>query len=564
MSYDLPGQPLEFSPLGTYDAVDGTHVPKGACSALTNLVHDITTPNTWVPRPAVVAMTGGFPGFLQPQVVSVAKSVGTRIYGMIGTARNSGHDEPFCWNTAIGAFVTISGGTMANTPITQPTTGDWTPPSMDVVGSKIIITHPGYTGVGSNFFGVIDISAPATPAYSSANTGTNPLVAVPSGVVAFNDRAWYVVNNAFVFSKSLDPLTVVNATDVLTLGDSGTPIVAASQQTITQTTGGIIQALTAFKSDTGFWQITGDATTNNLVLNGPNAGVGCASARSAVLTPAGVFAAAVDGIRIVKLDGTLSDKPIPGVRFPFANAAVPSRVCAAYNNTVYRICGTWTTATGNQKLDYWYDFEINQWGGPHSFTYDIAVPLGGYFVLASNDFPGELYSSAVDPSSSSSFNEIQQTPFPGSSIWGAFTWGAGVWGGATISSQPLTYTMTSSILPQNLQVRSIVEATLDAAFTTGIAATMTIQMTNQAGSVLGQASLSAPTGGTIWGAFTWGGAPWAGANTGFNTYNLDWAAPVVYKRAAISITGTAFSGLKIGSFRARVNDEGYLNVQNPP
>src|SRR5579862_7756571 len=100
MPYSLDGEPLEFSPIGLFDAVDGTHVAKGACSSLANLVHDVTTPGCWVPRPGNVPLTNGFAGFLQPTVVSVMKGVGTRVYGMIGTARNPGFDESFCIDTA--------------------------------------------------------------------------------------------------------------------------------------------------------------------------------------------------------------------------------------------------------------------------------------------------------------------------------------------------------------------------------------------------------------------------------------------------------------------------------
>jgi hypothetical protein len=355
--------------------------------------------------------------------------------------------------------------------------------------------------------------------------------------------------------------------NVLTLGDTGTPIIALSQQTITQTTGGIIQALTAFKASIGFWQITGDAapTPPTLALNGPNAGVGCGSARSAVLTPAGVFFASIDGIRIVRLDGIVSDKPIPGVKYPFANADIPTRVCAAYNDTVYRICGIWTTATGNLKQDFWYDFEINQWSGPHTFTYDVATPMGTNFVLASNDFPGALYLSSVDPTSTSVYQEVQQLASPGSAIWGAFTWGAGVWGGATISTQPMSFQMTSSVLPQrDMQVQAIIESTIDVAFVAGVVGALTVQMVTPAGTVLGQAQITAPPSGTIWGAFTWGGSPWAGGLTGFQTYNLDWPAPIVYKRAAVNITGPSYQGLRIGATRMRVEPQGYMNIQNPP
>ena len=54
---------------------------------------------------------------------------GNIVFGMIASARNTGHDEPFAYNLITQAFITVSGITSGNTPISPATTGDWTPPT---------------------------------------------------------------------------------------------------------------------------------------------------------------------------------------------------------------------------------------------------------------------------------------------------------------------------------------------------------------------------------------------------------------------------------------------------
>lgn len=540
MPYPSPAQPIQFVPLGLFDTIDGSRSPAGACISLQNLIHDITTPQVWVPRPAATQLTD-FTGFNTPVVVSCAISVGVRIYGMIGTARNAGKDEPFCYNTATSAFEAVSGVTGANTPTTQPTSGSWTPPTMAVVGTNVLVTHPGFSGGVGVFFGVFDISTPGSPAWSSANTTTHLLPSVPTAVQQYRDRAWFACANILYFT---DPLTLAisNADQTLTLGDSGEAISTLAQQGLVQTTGGIIQALIAFKNSVGPWQITGDYDTlpqSDLVLNGPVSNVGCSMPRSAVLTPAGIFFAANDGIRILRLDGAVSDKPIPDLSSPFANAVTPSRVAAGYNAGVYRISGTWILPDGQTTAEYWYDFRNNRFSGPHTSNYDVIVPVGSSFVFASNAEPAALYQSNVLISTTDTFTEF---------------------------GSQLGFVLESAILPQrgDMAAQAVVETTVDLSFFTGVPGTYTIQMVDPGGNILGQATTSQPPSATIWGAFVWGSAPWAGVQTGFQTYNVDWDAPIVFKRASISIFGDSFLGLRVGAFAMRTESLGYMNVQNPP
>ena len=211
-----------FVPRGIQDGYDQSLSFKGACQKLQNLAFDQSNNGIMVARPGVptlvdFAVTGGW---TTPAVISVHIVIGTRVYGMIGTARYAGKDEPFCFETATGSFVAIATVTNANTPTTQATSGQWNPPTMAQISTRIIVTHPGFSGAVGVFFGVIDITNPAAPAWSAANTITNLLPTVPIAVANYNNRAYYACGNSAILSDVLVPGTVTNANQVLTVGDA--------------------------------------------------------------------------------------------------------------------------------------------------------------------------------------------------------------------------------------------------------------------------------------------------------------------------------------------------------
>lgn len=169
-------RPLRFSPAGVSDALAEEDAFPGACAALTNLIPDPSTKNLWTPRPASILNTS-FGGFTTPGTVSVFKVVGSLVYGMVANT-NTGFDVPFVYNLVTNAFIAVSGTTGSNLPTTQATTGEWTPPTMDVMGVLIVITHPGFDGV-TNFIGWIDATNPAAPVWNAGNfTLVTPLVTV--------------------------------------------------------------------------------------------------------------------------------------------------------------------------------------------------------------------------------------------------------------------------------------------------------------------------------------------------------------------------------------------------
>lgn len=147
-----------FRPTTCCDSQDTTNGPLGGMRALSNLVPNPATDKSFVCRPAAVQKTA-FGSFTDPIFISGLLIVGDVAYGMISTARNAGKDEPFAYNLATGAFYTILGVTNANTPSSPSNQGDWTPPILAQVGSRIIVTHPGFAGgTPGYYFGWLDIS----------------------------------------------------------------------------------------------------------------------------------------------------------------------------------------------------------------------------------------------------------------------------------------------------------------------------------------------------------------------------------------------------------------------
>jgi len=140
-------QVVRFTPRGITDSFDATDRFAGACRQLTNLIFDQSNPELVVTRPGVTELVNLADHGFGAGFISIHIAVGTRIYGMIASTF-AGKDVPFCWDLATGALVAISGATALNTPDSpEVADSDWTPPTMAVVGVKILLTHPGYSNL---------------------------------------------------------------------------------------------------------------------------------------------------------------------------------------------------------------------------------------------------------------------------------------------------------------------------------------------------------------------------------------------------------------------------------
>jgi hypothetical protein len=532
------GQPVRFTPKGICDAFDATDAFSGACEMLSNLVFDQANPELVVSRPGVGSAATSFSGFTTPTFVSVFIPIGTVIYGMVSSGLNAGNDQPFAYNIATNSFITISGITSANTPTSPATSGAWTPPTMTVVSTYILVTHPGFSGTGSNYFGVINIATPSAPVWSSSNLATTPLTGVPTSVANFNNRAYFSVGNQLEFSDSLSPLTRTNASQALTVGDT-TPITAQVGLPVQTISSGVIASLMVFKGSS-IWQVTGDPATSNLGLNYISLNTGCSSPRSIAQGPFGIFFAGVDApyvLNLLGVLGTLSHTPgndgTADLQVPFQNSITPSRVAGSFSGNIYRVCLTTTIQGVQQTNDYWYDIRKKRWTGPHTFPYDCIAPFGSSFVISGAGTGAALFNSQSIPTTTSVYND---------------------------NGTALTSHLRSSSFPKtgHMQQIQVVESTQELSSSGGSVNYNITALDDQNNSINSTYVMTAPSGG-VWGSFLWGSGTWASSAKIAHVYNVPWTVPLVFQKMALDITATSSNALTIGTFFARYQDAGYTN-----
>jgi hypothetical protein len=534
------GQPVRFTPKGVCDAFDATDAFPGACQALQNLVFDQANPELVVSRPGVGTALTAFASFTTPTFVSVQITIGTVVYGMVSTGRNPGNDEPFAYNLLTNTFITISGVTAGNTP-TSPSSNPataWTPPTMAVVSTKILVTHPGFSGTGTNFFGVIDITTPATPAWSSANLATNPLPGVPTSVANFNNRAYFAFQNVDYFSDVLVPTTRTNASQSVTLGDT-TPITAQSGLPVQTTSSGVTGALIVFKGSS-VWQITGDLATSNLALNYISLTTGCSAPRSVTQVPFGIVFIGVDAPYVLNFLGTLSPlSHTPGadgvadVQVPFQSATTPSRIAASFSGNIYRVCVATVVQGVTGTNDYWYDIRRKRWTGPHTFTYDCASEFGNSFIISGSAHGAALYQSQSIPGTTSVYND---------------------------AGTNLTSHVRSSSFPKtgHMAQVQVIESTIELS-SSGLSTNYNLTALDGVYNTLNSTFVLTPPAGTFWGSGIWGSFLWASASNIPKVYNIPWSIPLVFQKMSIDVMVTSSQSVSIGTFFARYADTGYTN-----
>jgi hypothetical protein len=506
-------QPMPFVPAGLSDSLDGNMSKKGGMLSCSNLISSITTPGMFIPRPAAFQLTN-FPGFSSPGYVSCMLQVGTRIWGMIATARNPGYDEPFCFDTATSAFVTISGVTSGNVPASPATSGAWSPPNMCAIGGFVVISHAGYSG--ANYFGVISGAGGMSPAYSAGNTATNPLPSVPTFCANFNNRVYYACGNLAYFSDVLNPTTITNATQSLTVGGGDSITALYPQPYFATQTGGIAQALLIFKQF-GIWQVQGDIALGTLLLNEVIGGIGTQSPRSPSTTPNGVAFLAIDGIRAVGLDGQVSS-PVGEVSKPFMTALSPTRVASAYNQGIFRVSVDFYLAGVYEKFEYWWDEIRELWTGPHTLIYDNIISSGSGFVVSTPQYPGALYKTNVLPGPTDSYVEF---------------------------GTQMTFNYITGVLPEGdsiLSEKALIEHTMFLGFSTETQ--LTFNALDPSYNILTTYSVTTP----------------AVAPSGPTTYGIFWPIPIVFNRLAIQVTGQSQPGLQLGAMYMHYQALGYVNV----
>ena len=523
--------PVSFFAQGLSDAFDQQSAFPGACASLANFIFDRSTRGSVIARPGVTSAST-FPGFSGlVGAISVMLAVGTRIYGMLVTTRNPGFDEPFVYETSNNTFITVSNVLAGNVPAAQGLTGAWTPPTIDVIGTKVVVTHPGFSG--ANVIGWFDISTPATPSWNAGNTAVNALPSKPQWVAQFFNRAYFGIGNAVYFTDSLNAVSISNANfaGVLTLGDTSSTV-GASGLAFSTSSAGILSSLVVFKPNS-IYQISGDITgtgSTALSLNTMSANIGSSSPRTFASTPQGIYFIASDGPRLIDLRGQLQylkrdDSVTPDVVAPFTNGTTLSRACGSYNNGIYRVCldtvvnnGGIGGPTAVPAADFWYDALFLRWTGIHTFGYHCIVPVGGSFYVASNAATGILFKSDVVPTASSVFSD---------------------------NSIATTCTMKSSLLtdPELMAVLCVVETTLEIS-RLAPSALYTVTAIDDLNNTIDSVNVA------------YVGTPIFGVN---HAATVPWSKPIVFKKLFVQVSAAGALGTAMRELKLRFQKLGNMN-----
>lgn len=521
---------VTFSPTTLSDAEDATHVGEGLCAQITNLIPSPTTKNLWVCRPAAIQLTN-FSGFTTPGFISCMHIIGSRVYGMLATGRNSGNDEPFVYDLATSAFVTISNVLNANTPFSPAASGAWSPPQIAQVGRYVIVTHSGFNGATNGYFGWFDVSNPSAIVWNSGNTLTTPLPAVPVWVSQFYGRAYFLVNPvaAQPAAYATDPLTLTitnsGGVQVMTFDDY-LPLTCAAQLPLSNQLGGIIQSLMLFKGVNNVVQVTGDPALNTWAKNTVNVATGTNAPMTITTTPKGLAFMAPDGFRLLDFNARVSD-PIgiggQGVNAPFVNALVPSRAVCASGATMFRIDFQNGAAAGAPFQSYWYDMVRQVWSGPHTFAADQIAPYNNTFIVAPHDVPGSLWQADYVPSSISVYTE---------------------------NGVALQWVLTTCMLPDpgGMNLYSIGETVVNMALDPSMG-TWTLAALNPNNTVYDTSGNVVVNTSSFWDAAVWDTAVWDGPSTGLEPRQVFWDKPIVTSRLQFQLSGNSAIGVKVGDMK---------------
>ena len=545
--------PVNFTPRGLADAWDSTESFHGACLSLQNLVFDQSNPDLMTSRPGVGTALTSFSTFTGASAVTIIQVVGNYAYGMVSTTRLGSFDEPFAYNLLTNTFTAITGTLNTNLPSTQSTTGNWNPPSMAVIGPNIIVTHPGFSGSGANFFGIINISNVAAPTWTASNTATNALPSAPRWVSNFNNRAYFACGNVVYYSDALVPAKMTNAGQSLTIGDTSS-VTGMSGLPIQTSTSGVVGSLMVFKG-LSVWQVTGDASvTNSLALTFLSLNVGCVAPNTITQTPAGLFFIGIDGPYYISSLGQVlpltkdPSKLVQDVQKPFQNIVNPGRANAAFTGSIYRVSLTTVINGMQQWFDYWFDVTVRRWSGPHTFGYDCISNYSNYFICSNTSLGAKLFASQYIPVPSSVYND---------------------------NGTQLNVLMQTSFMPktQNINVKQVITTTAELSSGTNniqylfSAFGENFQLLNSTSinssdPVYLWGTLVEGGSGLVWGTMSEGGSgkQWSSGLSNPVTYTIPWTAPLVFKKLSLTLTTASSYNIEIGSIFFKYIDTGYTNI----
>lgn len=589
-SSNFPGQSEPFG----YDLNTGAPTPiQGLATG--NLPSSTSNDGDWIPP--IIAQVGAFlifthPGFTMPNAFGWLDMTGFSD-DATGTLTNGSPNI-----TALSKDALLAGWRPGMQLGGAGITADTRIVAVSVDGLTVTMSNP----AGNS--GTIPLSAsggtPQNPLWAAGNLNTYPLPSIARTVAMFNGRAEYAVKNATVFSDAGDPLQRSNADQVLTI-QNGLDITAMATQPFSNQTviGGVVQGLLLFQGAAAIWQVTGDPATQNLALNFV-AQIGTDAPLSIVSVPPALRFIAPDGMRQINLDGTVSP-PMgangDGVAEPFINAPFPSRICAAYNEDIYRVSVTGYVAVGGAVTpelaagEYWYHEKLQAWSGPHSDPARLIVATNrpatehGFLMF-------RLQSRLVLGSGQGWILATGIGAMLGQGIRANAV--NGVWFSNTRpmvdatyqeNGVPLDWVLQTSLLPDSGDMfeNAVLETSLALALApTGTASLAAVDERGvQLDSVVVAGFAPAPNGtqlppvfstsgafGDTWNEMFWNQGFW-GPSTVAGTRvagailvqrQVDWHTTLVFKQASLVVSGLADANTQVGNLYLRYQRSGYMLV----
>lgn len=604
-------KPTIFRPKGLSDTVDSTNTFAGAMQTLANLIPANNTDYNWVCRPAGVEISA-YPGFTTPGFVSAALVVGNIEYGMVASGLNGGHDQPYAYNLLTNTFLTVNGITTANTPTSPAATGAWTPPIMCVVGTRIVVTHPGFPG-GAIKFGWFDISgyvgvitsACQTFASTAFTSTTNLLQAgVQPGQLVSGPGGLYPAGTTVV-SIAMDGLSGVT-----------------SQASTAGTTGPVTFTFTGGTKTAPLW---GAGDTN--IVNLPSTPVSVAQFNGRAFYAVGngvVFSDSLlacnvtnadqaltfgNGLAVTALGGLPLLSPVTGgivqAMIAFQGVSGMQQITGdqATSNLAVNLMNVATGTLAPLSIvptNFGLSFISPEGLRIVEFSGQVSDPIGDHGTGVAVPFiaavqPSRICSAATADVLRISVQNGELTTQPNQEYWfditrkvwsGPHTFPASLiqpWGSTFVvhpidlpgtiwrsdvevsvgtvyveNGSQLSWRYQTSLMPDNQGMceNSMIETTIMSSLPPG--ASYTISANDEEGSPIGVVTLVAIGTNTPWGNFLWGAALWGGVQGVMKQRQVEWTDPLVFKQASLSISGLSEASVQLGNNYFRIEELGYL------
>lgn len=614
-----PGfKPLTIRPSGVSDAIDGTNAFHGAMAAMTNLIPSSHTANVWVPRPASIELTT-FSGFTSPGQIEALLTVGTMAYGMVATGRFAGHSEPFAYNLSTSSFLSISGVLSSNTPSQAPVSGNaWEPPTIDVVGSRVVFTHPGFALTG-NYIGWLDISGFQSTTITGTTNGTVTLSSLSANVLQAGWAAGMTISGSAgdipagttIVSIAANGLSVVmsaaatgsNAGETLTVKGgttanpqwgagttNGVPLVSrpvavkqfngrafyavangrqfSDPGVPTQITNAT-QALTNLNGlpDTAFgglpvYQSTGGVLQALIAFQGSNGMkmiTGDAATSNLAVNDVGVGVGTVAPLTIAQTPRGLAFMAPDGLRLIDAMGNVTEPIGANGEGVnfpfVESSIPSRMCAAFNGGV---YRVSVQNGASPNNSWQEYWYDFPRKRWSGPHSFPAALIQPLKGTTGSSFILAAQ-------GIGGAL-WSSNVSQGAADAyvenGIAMTWSYQTVLLPDTGDDANnvLTDATLACAL--GPSQTISITANDEFGNVLQNPSLGGSGQAiTLWDRTTWGGGLWSASRLLLVQRPIYWTAPLVFKQMSVTITGQSYPGMALGNIYTSFKTLGYHTQQ---